>query len=166
MCTPTQLSTANGCVLTSYDGFTTTYCSQVSAGNKPTVTSCYVGVFSATNGLNTAKSTACSATYEYCKMDYATSTGSCTDSCSASSTAGSEVTCCNANDCNNALMCYTGTKYTKGATNTWAKAVCAQGVNAYCKVSSNKHLLSLQIMNDKNCASILIKGAQFLVFII
>ena len=67
------------------------------------------------------------------KMDYSSTTapiGSCTNSC----TTGSAVACCNGNNCNHVLVCYTGYYYSMGTSSTWAKTVCPQGNNAFCKV--------------------------------
>ena len=46
-CSTSSLSTARGCMLHSSCGTKITYCSQVNDGNKPLVTSCYVGQFTA-----------------------------------------------------------------------------------------------------------------------
>ena len=66
-CSISQLSVAKGCQLTSYDGLTTTYCSIVTDGNRPTVGNCYVGVFTTDPTANSALSAACSG-QDFCQV--------------------------------------------------------------------------------------------------
>ena len=68
MCTADELNRVNGCQRTSYDGLQIAYCSQVDDGNRPSVSSCYVGKFSTTECSTAAKITACSPSTEFCKV--------------------------------------------------------------------------------------------------
>ena len=54
------------CTVTHANGLTYSICTQVTNGNKPSVTSCYVGTFSASS--NTASVTTCSPAVEFCKV--------------------------------------------------------------------------------------------------
>ena len=66
-CSSSSLSAARGCVLYSTDGTTITTCSQATDGNKPLVTSCYVGQFT---GTSSPSITTCTSTDydEFCKV--------------------------------------------------------------------------------------------------
>ncbi len=54
------------CTVTHANGLTYSICSQVADGNKPSVTSCYVGTFSVSS--NSATVTTCSPAVEFCKV--------------------------------------------------------------------------------------------------
>ena len=161
LCTAASLTTARGCVLYSTDGSEKVICSTVADGNKPLVTSCYVGTFSSITQPATA-----SCSTEYCKvswnislsrsfkynsifknvnqLDYTTVTapvGSCTDTCTTNSAAAAGVTCCNVNNCNAPLTCYVGAynNYlgtgTTVTASTYAATVC-DNTQLFCKVIS------------------------------
>ncbi len=63
-CSSTAL--ASSCKVTNSNGLSYSICSQVADGNKPSVTSCYVGTFSST--FNFATITTCSPAREFCKV--------------------------------------------------------------------------------------------------
>ena len=66
-CTTSSLSAARGCVLYSTDGTKITTCSQATDGNRPLVTSCYVGEFT---GTSSPSITTCSTSsfMEFCEV--------------------------------------------------------------------------------------------------
>ena len=65
-CSAEQLSSSNGCLIYSSDGYNVTKCSTLPGGNKPAVSSCYVGTFASITG--TAAKTTCSPNTEFCKV--------------------------------------------------------------------------------------------------
>ncbi len=61
-------SLASSCTVTNPNGLTYSVCSQATNGNKPSVSSCYVGEFS--SGLSSATIKACSSAVEFCKVTF------------------------------------------------------------------------------------------------
>ena len=55
--------------IASSDGLVKAYCGQTTNANKPSITSCYVGTFSATSSANTVVQTSCgTGTFEFCQV--------------------------------------------------------------------------------------------------
>ena len=62
----TAILASSTCTVTHPNGLTYSICSQLANGNKPSVTSCYVGTFSAS--VSSATATTCSPAGEFCKV--------------------------------------------------------------------------------------------------